>query len=208
MAVAVMAYATSTGTRRNIEAMRAHGISLLITPTNTKAWPGMRYAIDNGAFGAWQSGREWAARPWLDLLRQYGERAEWSVLPDIVHGGVESLALSLRYLQQVRKMAPLHLIAVQDGMTADDIRPHVGERVGIFVGGSTEWKERSLPVWGRLASETGCYLHVGRVNTNRRIKLCAMAGADSFDGTSATRFAVTVPRIAAAAAQGAFLWDA
>ncbi len=47
--------------------------------------------------------------------------------------------------------------------------------------------------WGALARETGCYLHVGRVNTAVRIRLCSAAGADSFDGTSPSRFACTLP---------------
>jgi hypothetical protein len=51
------------------------------------------------------------------------------------------------------------------------------------------------PVWGRLARECGAYLHVGRVNSARRISLCALAGADSFDGTSVTRFACTAQEL-------------
>ena len=35
-------------------------------------------------------------------------------------------------------------------------------------------------------------LHVGRVNTARRIRLCAEAGVNSFDGTSATMYACTL----------------
>jgi hypothetical protein len=95
------------------------------------------------------------------------------------------------------------LIAVQDGMTDIDLMPLVNDKVGIFVGGSTEWKIESLPMWGRVAKSTGCYLHVGRVNSARRIRLCAMSGADSVDGTSGTRFAVTIPPLSAACAQSA-----
>ena len=41
----------------------------------------------------------------------------------------------------------------------------------------------------------------GRVNTQRRIRLCAAAGADSFDGTSASRYAVTLPGLDSARRQ-------
>jgi len=202
-----MAYATSSRSKRNVDEMRRYGIGLLLQPNERRLWPGFKYGIDNGAFSAWNTGKPWREAPWLRLLRDHGAGAEWAVLPDIVNGGAESLALSLRYLQQVRDMTRRHLIAVQDGMTADDIRPHVGEHVGIFVGGSTEFKEGTLPMWGRLAAEMGCYLHVGRVNTQRRIKLCAMAGADSFDGTTCSRFSYKSKIVGTAARQGAFLWD-
>lgn len=49
--------------------------------------------------------------------------------------------------------------------------------------------------WGALARDTGCYLHVARVNTVRRVRLCDAAGADSFDGSSVTRFACNLPRL-------------
>jgi hypothetical protein len=75
------------------------------------------------------------------------------------------------------------------------IRPHLtaATRIGIFVGGSTAWKLRTLPLWGTLAAEMGCWLHVGRINTARRITLCSLVGATSFDGTSVSRFASTLP---------------
>ena len=80
-------------------------------------------------------------------------------------------------------------------MLEADLVDLVSERVGIFVGGSTEWKESSLPRWGELSQSSGCYLHVGRVNTMRRTRLCALAGADSYDGTSVTRWATNIHRL-------------
>jgi hypothetical protein len=56
-------------------------------------------------------------------------------------------------------------------------------------------------MWGSLARRRNCYLHVGRVNSQRRIAICAAAGADSFDGTSVTRYAVTMRPLDAARRQ-------
>jgi hypothetical protein len=86
-------------------------------------------------------------------------------------------------------------------MAPDDVRRLLGARRGIFVGGSTGWKLATARAWGVLAREVGCHLHIARVNTTRRIRLCQDAGADSFDGTSATRFAVTCAPLSAAVAQ-------
>jgi len=132
-----------------------------------------------------------------------GAGADFVIVPDIVAGGLESLAFSLEWLH---RLSGLRLLAVQDGMTPDDVRPYLGVSVGLAVGGTTDapegnWKEQTLPAWGALARETGCYLHVLRVNSARRILLCQDAGAHSCDGTSVTRFAKTLPRLDAAAKQ-------
>lgn len=55
-----------------------------------------------------------------------------------------------------------------------------------------------MEAWGVLARRRNCYFHVGRVNSARRIATCSAAGASSFDGTSVTRFAKTLPRLDAA----------
>jgi len=52
-----------------------------------------------------------------------------------------------------------------------------------------------MQAWGDLARQMNCYLHVDRVNTARRIRLCQKAGAASFDGTSISRFATTIERL-------------
>jgi hypothetical protein len=50
-----------------------------------------------------------------------------------------------------------------------------------------------MAAWAALARAKGAICHVGRVNTARRIHACEAAGAHSFDGSSASRFAVTLP---------------
>ena len=198
--------ATGTGTRRNLAAMTADAWGLLLTPDRPEKHSGFAgYAIDNGAWGAHQRGEQWSPARWLPLIRAHGRDALWCVLPDIVCGGRDSLALSCWWLPRVWSLSPRWLVAVQDGMQPEQLRRIVGPRVGVFVGGSTEWKEASMPGWGRLCRERGAWLHVGRVNSARRIAMCARAGADSFDGTSGTRFAVTIPKITAAARQLALM---
>jgi hypothetical protein len=200
----MLMFATGTGTKRNLAGMRANNWGLLLTPDRPEFLKGFSaIAIDNGAWGAYQRKEEWTPDRFCQLVEQYGRKASWVVAPDIVCGGVDSLARSLQWVPWLLDRCQRVLIAVQNGMTDADLRPHVGPRIGLFVGGDSEWKEGSLPVWGRLARESGCYLHVGRVNSARRIRLCAMSGADSVDGTSGTRFAVTIPPLSLACAQAA-----
>jgi hypothetical protein len=188
-----------------MEALKAHGWGLLLTPDTIVRGrralpPGYKYAIDNGAWGCHQRGVAFDGARFGELVALHADGAEWVVVPDIVAGGLESLAFSLSWLPRLQGL-PL-LLAVQDGMSTDDVEPYLGAGVGVFLGGTTEWKLATMRQWGHLARRVGCHYHVARVNTARRIALCQDAGAHSFDGTSASRFAVTTPRLTAAMRQG------
>lgn len=199
-------YASRTGTKRNLKAMKDAGIRILVVPPDgmrTEGFP--HYAIDNGAWGSFQQGTPWDEDVFVEALRVLGRGADWVVLPDIVEGGLASLERSLSWVARCRKYCSLVLLPVQDGMTLDDVRPHVGERVGLFVGGSSEWKVKTIPLWGRFAQAEDLWLHVGRVNSAKRIKSCTLAGVTSVDGTSPSRYAVTVPRIRHACSQMALM---
>lgn len=190
----MIAYASSTGTKRNRAALAAAGWRLFVTPETREKPGGFRYALDNGAWTAFATGRPWDEAGFLRLVDRLGAGADFLVLPDIVAGGLASLDLSLSWAPRLAGACPL-LLAVQNGMDKAMIAPLVGPRLGLFVGGDTPWKEATMATWGRVARETGAYLHIGRVNSARRIALCAHAGADSFDGSSVSRYAVTLPRM-------------
>lgn len=192
--------ATSTSSSKNLAALRQHGWGLLLTPDNPQQHGFDLYGIDNGAWSAYTKGLPWEASKerWQKLIEKQGNKALWAVAPDVVCGGLASLHTSLSWLPWLRERVPRVLIAVQDGMTNEDLRSWLSPTVGIFVGGSTEWKERTMSLWGRLARETGAWCHVGRVNTARRISLCVLAQVHSFDGTSASKFSKTVPPLTAA----------
>lgn len=186
------AYASRTGTRRNLAALRGAGWRLLVSARGVLRHEGFPYAIDNGAWTAFQKGEPFDVPAFEKAVEWGADGADWLILPDIVGGGIESLRFSMEWAPRLHGVCPL-LLAVQDGMRPADVAPIVGPGVGIAVGGTTEWKEFTTPAWGALARETGAYLHVLRVNSRRRINLCRDAGADSFDGSSASRFAKTLP---------------
>lgn len=212
----MMAYASRTGTRRNLKALREAGWRLIVSARGVLRNEGFPYALDNGAWTAfqeWLAGRR--AKNFLDLaafekaVRLMGPDADWIALPDIVMGGEKSLKLSLKWLKKLRRRKALwgqrFMLVVQNGMEAgwmlECIKAVIGPRVGIFVGGDTEWKIETMSLWANLAHAAGAICHVGRVNTAIRIRHCELAGADSFDGTSASRFAVTVGPLDAARRQ-------
>ena len=196
----MIAYASRTGTRRNLAALRDAGWRILVSARGVLRNEGFRYALDNGAWTAFTQGEPFDVGAFEKALDLMGAEADWVASPDIVGGGMRSLELSESWLPRLID-ARLVLIPVQDGLTASDVRPLLGNRVGIFLGGSTEWKLATMREWGELAREVGCYYHVARVNTRRRIEMCSEAGVTSFDGSSASRFAASLPRLERARCQ-------
>lgn len=90
----MIAYASRTGTRSTLAALRAAGWRLLVSATGVLRTEGFGYALDNGAWSAFQRGQsfdELAFRRALDML---GAGADFVVVPDIVCGGEASLELS------------------------------------------------------------------------------------------------------------------
>jgi len=201
----VIAYASNTGTRRNLEALSKAGWRILITPANPRARDGMRYAIDNGAWTAHRQGAEFDGDAFTRLVDRCGLDADFVVLPDIVSGGMCSLSLSVSWIRRLNGLRLL--LPVQDGMERNSVIQVLTSNpsIGIFLGGSTSYKLTEMRPWGAVAAHLERWYHVGRVNTARRVRLCAEAGATSFDGTSATMFCCTVPLLDAARRQPSLL---
>jgi len=192
----VICYASRTGTRRNLAALRARGWRLLVSRAGvwrTEGFP--NYALDNGAWADFQAKRAFDEDAFERLIERLGAKADWIVLPDIVAGGLPSLELSYRWMNRCLSICSRVLIAVQDGMEEHHIAPLVGPSVGVFLGGSTEWKLATMGLWGRFCQRLGVYYHVARVNTARRMRQAIAAAAHSVDGSSATRYAVTLPKL-------------
>jgi hypothetical protein len=194
----MVSYASRTGTKQNLAALREAGWRLLVSPTGVLRTEDFRYCLDNGAWTAFQQGRPFDERAFGRAIDLLGEGSDFFILPDIVAGGMRSLEFSLKWKERLSGIPTLTLLAVQDGMEPDDVREYLNPACGIFLGGSTEWKLATANAWGVLARRRNCYYHIGRVNSAKRIHLCAAAGAHSFDGTSATRFSKTLPRLDAA----------
>lgn len=197
----MIAYASRTGTKRNLEVLRQYNWRLVLSPAGVLRTEGFAYGLDNGAWSSFQQGTSFDTSAFLAALKKFGANADWVVVPDIVAGGLASLDLSLSWLPIVAQETRRPLIAVQDGISIADIRELVGPEVGIFIGGSTTWKEDTMQQWGVLGEDRGAWVHCGRVNTIRRIRLCGLACCTSFDGSGASRYAVATHRLSVASRQ-------
>lgn len=189
-------YASRTGTKATLARMREMGWSLLVSAAGALRTESFDcWALDNGAWSAYQQGKPFDEDAFSRALDKVGEGAQWVVLPDIVAGGKASLDLSLKWLDRLQGFPERLLIAVQDGIEPEDVRHLLGPMVGIFLGGTTPYKVATMESWGQLARLRNCYFHVGRVNSLRRIRACGEAGAHSFDGTSIISFPDSIYRL-------------
>jgi hypothetical protein len=205
----MIGYAPSEGSRRNMEALRERRWRLLLSPTHPTPYADLRFGIDNGAWRAYQTKTQFEESAFEHLVDRLGCAADFVILPDIVGGGSDSLAFSVSWLPRLRTLKHL-LLPIQDGMNAHDVGMVLRQapRVGLFLGGTTEFKLQQMYAWGMVAHAWNRWFHVGRVNSIRRVRLCAEAGADSFDGSGITIFSNNLPRLDPARAQPSLLTPA
>jgi len=137
------------------------------------------YALDNGAFTAWTKQHPWCAKSWIDMLqlaRMSGKTPVWALVPDVVGNRNETLANWGRFASVIGSFGWTKAFAVQDGMNPKDVPEDASV---IFVGGTTEWKWRNLEMWAKSFPR----IHVGRVNSIRRLVTCEKFNVESVDGT-------------------------
>lgn len=132
------------------------------------------YALDNGRFAVWANNRTWSEESFLKLLETHGRHCRWVVVPDAVGDREGTLREWDAWAPRLSRYTLA--MAVQDGMTPQDVPD---EASVIFVGGTTEWKRKTIRMW----CEHFQRVHVGRINTYKWLWHCHEAGAESCDGT-------------------------
>lgn len=155
---------------------------------DTEAW-----GFDNGAWLAKSRGTAWDADAFLRRLDRavtrylQGEltRPLLCVTPDIWGGGLRSLDLSLEWIagDRLPREVPWYL-AVQDGQTPDDVRPHLRHFDGVFIGGSNTFRERWAYQFCLTAHVSGLPFHFGRCGNPTVWRLAYRIGADSCDSST------------------------
>jgi len=141
------------------------------------------WAVDNDAFKSFDEARFLRALASLSGL----PGCLWVATPDIVGDASRTLALFSLWEPRIRALGyPVALVA-QDGLES---LPIPWDRLdAVFLGGSTEWK-LSLPAEeiGFEAKARGKHLHMGRVNSAKRLRHAFEIGCDTVDGTSYSAF--------------------
>ncbi len=153
----------------------------MLTPRmGQRPFSGQVWAADNGRFSAPQDYSDDGYLRWLDSMPREG--CLFATAPDVVGDALATYALSLPMFPKIRALGyPVALVA-QDGL--EDLTIPWGAFDCLFIGGSTEWKLG--PEAAAIAAEAkahGKWVHMGRVNSKRRMVYAASIGCDSADGT-------------------------
>jgi hypothetical protein len=143
--------------------------------------PGAAWAADNGCFGKGYPG-DTAWWSWLSNHPADRSRCLFAVAPDVVADAAATAARSTPWLAPIRDAGYPVAYVAQNGLEHlpvpwDDIDV-------LFLGGDTTWKLG--PHARRLTAEArrrGKGVHMGRVNSLRRLRYAQAIGCTSVDGT-------------------------
>ncbi len=168
-----------------VAAMQDDRLGFIDTPAQGNRRPeGVTWCADNGCFGKGYPGDEkWLA--WLAKNAHDAATCLFATAPDVVGDAVATLERSTPWLQPIRDLGYPAALVAQDGL--EDLEVPWDLFDVLFIGGSTEWKlgpaARELI---REAKDRGKWVHMGRVNSERRYRYAHEIGCDSADGTYLT----------------------
>jgi len=153
------------------------------TMTDAAHDAGVTWCADNGCFAD-----KWDEQAWWKFLVKNAHRAEtclFAVAPDVVGDAAATLERSAPWLPKIRALGYPVAFVAQDGLEL--LTPPWEDFDVLFIGGTTDWK---LGEYVRLlvseAKRRGKWVHMGRVNSERRYLYAAAIGCDSADGTFLT----------------------
>jgi hypothetical protein len=163
------------------------GIGLMCQPGNGYHHRIPRYpywAADNGCFAD-----KWEWSSWMDWLAYLPTKGcLFAVAPDVYPDARASLERGLQYTDLIRSMGFPVAVVAQDG--AESLSYPWEEFDCMFIGGAKtpnprdEWKtsEAAASVC-KAARNAGKWVHMGRVNSYKRLERARAMGCLSVDGT-------------------------
>ena len=176
--------------------MHAGQLGYIDTPLQGNRRPaGVMWAADNGCFSD-----RWDEATWWRFLTENAADAStclFAVAPDVVGDAWRSGIRSLPWIEPIRSLGyPVAWVA-QNGQENQPL-PWLGIDC-LFIGGTTEWKlGRHARALAAEAKRRGKWVHMGRVNSERRYRYASAIGCDSVDGTYLTFGPdVNLPRVLA-----------
>lgn len=112
----------------------------------------------------------------------YQATCKFVVAPDSVANAIETLWRFRQWAWRIKALGYPVAFVAQDGQESLPLPP---EYDALFIGGTTRWKLSPMADdLIRHAKSAGKWTHVGRVNSQRRIRHFQLVGVDSVDGTS------------------------
>jgi hypothetical protein len=139
------------------------------------------WAADNDAYLSWN------LKKYVYMVERISQldNCLFITLPDVVGDHVATLNLYELWRDEVKHL-PRALVA-QDGLKPEHVPWE--DIFCLFIGGTTDWKlSENAKQLAREAKIRGKWLHMGRVNSLKRIRIAHNFGCDSIDGTCFSRY--------------------
>lgn len=158
-------------------------VGLLVQPGSGLERQLVRYrywAADNGCFAQGDSFDPDAWIEWLERLRQYSG-CLFATAPDVVGDMPATLKRSQPWLAEIRALGFPAALVAQDG--AEFLQLPWDTFDVLFIGGTTKWKLGGAALVAAEAHRRGVPVHMGRVNSLRRLQAAVLMGCSSVDGT-------------------------
>ncbi len=173
-----------SGATKTMNKLAGHkNLGQLITPHDgNKIRTDMSWAADNAAFSNWNR------VAFLKMLNKIdGMNPLFCVAPDVVGDARATLKRLKVTSPMIRKRNLKCALALQDGSESIGVRWNLID--ALFIGGSTEFK---LGKYARhcikSAKSRGLWVHMGRVNSHKRLQYARECGCDSVDGSGYSMF--------------------
>ena len=137
--------------------------------------------LDNAAYS------NWCEESYLKMLDRWEDAiipVEWVTIPDVVG---DARATGDLFEEWHERISLPRAFVAQDG--AEDLELPWDRFRCLFIGGTTEWKlSRSAESVMKEAKRRGKVLHLGRVNSQKRMRYAYQFGCDSVDGTGYSKY--------------------
>jgi hypothetical protein len=184
----------ATATVRQLSRQFPDHLGVLHTPQNGNRLCSLPlpWAADNAAFSRPDDNKFWrlCANSWG--MENYHPPL-WVAVPDVVgdHKQTRLLFYMWRgfWLHEIGRIPFPLAFVLQNGCIADEIP--WDDIAAVFIGGDNDFKLRQSAGLIDAAKERGKLVHIGRVNTHRRLRYAYDLGADTVDGTSYSMFSET-----------------
>lgn len=144
---------------------------------------GMVWAADNDAYNGFDEVRYLKM---MDKIAAY-PMCLFITIPDVLGDSDGTLRLFDQWKDRVKEyQLPIALVA-QDGLKHSQVP--WDEIDALFIGGSTHWKlGQTVVELVSAAKSKSKWVHMGRVNSNKRLHWATQIGCDSADGTGYAKF--------------------
>jgi hypothetical protein len=181
-----MLYLTGSGINpKTTPILAAHPmIGALATPASLAlnyVEPFRHWGADNGCFAQPHKFTMSGYLAWLRRMLPIANRCHFATAPDVVGDAAATWERSRPTLPQLRAAGYRAALVAQNGL--EDMDVAWSEFDALFIGGDDAWKLSACAhsLVGE-AKRRGKWVHMGRVNSLRRLQIAADFGCDSADG--------------------------